>query len=242
MTSAWEALRDFPSTVSQEVVLKSLPDTNNSNLSSLITKVVRLAEGKMSWEALSWALIVAFTAHQRWQAETHIELLWSGPSPANQISARRIDQVIYDLIDNAKHEILLVTFAAAKIKILTEKLMAAASRGVAIRLIFEFEQASEGQLSYDAAKAFPKALLACAKVFYWPLEKREKNKSGHPGKLHAKAAIIDGVALISSANLTDDAFNRNLELGVLFQEQDVVSRLGEHIDQLITSGTLVQWR
>ena len=31
-------------------------------------------------------------------------------------------------------------------------------------------------------------------------------------KLHAKAAVIDKQALLSSANLTDDAFLRNLEL------------------------------
>jgi hypothetical protein len=48
---------------------------------------------------------------------------------------------------------------------------------------------------------------------------RELNANGKPGKLHAKAALVDGQALISSANLTDDAFNRNLELGALLAGQ-----------------------
>jgi cardiolipin synthase len=29
----------------------------------------------------------------------------------------------------------------------------------------------------------------------------------HPGKLHAKAAVVDNQVLLSSANLTEDAFN-----------------------------------
>ena len=36
--------------------------------------------------------------------------------------------------------------------------------------------------------------------------------AGRPGKLHVKCAIVDDVALVGSANLTDDAFNRNMEL------------------------------
>jgi len=67
----------------------------------------------------------------------------------------------------------------------------------------------------DALKAFPAALRQKAKIYYWPLEERERNALGHPGKLHAKVAIIDDQAVLSSANLTDDAFNRNLELGAL---------------------------
>jgi hypothetical protein len=57
------------------------------------------------------------------QQEQNIELLWTGPSPDSQIPARRIDQVLYDLIDSAKREILLVTFAAHKISRLTAGLV-----------------------------------------------------------------------------------------------------------------------
>ncbi len=67
-------------------------------------------------------------------------------------------------------------------------------------------------------------LLICKRrlrSFYWPVEKRELNQFGKPGKLHAKAAVIDKQALLSSANLTDDAFLRNLELGVLFVGGDM---------------------
>ena len=172
------------------------------------------------------------------RAQQHIELLWAGPSPANKVPARRIDQALYDLIANAKHEILLITFAAAKITRLTDELCKAAQRGVKIRLILEFEESSEGQLSFDAMKAFPSALIKVVNVYHWPVEKRDRNQAGRPGKLHAKVAIIDDTALISSANLTDDAFNRNLEVGVLINNAEFLISTNTYLDALIADGTL----
>jgi hypothetical protein len=110
LASACGTLRRFPSAASLDFVLKNIPNTNNPDLSFLMSEVVRSCAGKMSWEALSWALSASFTTYQRSRAEQHIELLWSGPSPANQISARRIDQALYDLIANAKRDILIVSF------------------------------------------------------------------------------------------------------------------------------------
>jgi phosphatidylserine/phosphatidylglycerophosphate/cardiolipin synthase-like enzyme len=156
--------------------------------------------------------------------------------------ARRIDQALYDLISSADQEILLITFAAHKIHRLAETLAAALRRGVRIRLLLEFEAQSQHQLSMDALKAFPADLRSKAEIFFWPLEKRELNSFGKPGKLHAKAAVIDNQALLSSANLTDDAFLRNLELGVLFAGGDIPSRLREHFEHLVASGMLVRWQ
>jgi phosphatidylserine/phosphatidylglycerophosphate/cardiolipin synthase-like enzyme len=160
LASSCEALRSLPPSADLEFVLKNIPNTNNADLSFLVSKAVRFCAGKMSWEALSWAMSASFAIYQRLRAEQNIELLWSGPSPANQIPARRIDQALYDLIDNAKREILLVTFAAAKIERLTRALQNAEKKGVKIRLVLEFEESSEGQLSYDAMKAFPLALIS----------------------------------------------------------------------------------
>jgi cardiolipin synthase len=233
-----EGLRAYPSTASAEFVLQRLPATANADLTFLAAEVVRKASGNMSWEALSRVLEVTHGAYQRWQTDHHVELLWAGPSPANPIPARRIDQALYDMITGAKREIMLVTFAATKIERLTSELLKAASRGVKIQLILEFAESSEGQLSYDAINAFPEGLIAASEIYFWPVEKRERNKAGRPGKLHAKLAIVDDVALVSSANLTDDAFNRNMELGVMVH--DLAFRLNalNHIRHLIAAGIL----
>lgn len=242
LTSSCELLRSFPASATAEFVLQRLPSTNNADLSFLMSNAVIQASARMSWEALSWAIESSAILHRRLQAKQSVELLWSGPSPANQIPARRIDQVIYDLINTAQHEVLLVTFAAYKVKHLTDALTAALQRGVKVRMILEFEEDSKGQLSKDAVNAFPAEILSLAEIYYWPIEKRELNAFGKPGKLHAKAAVIDGQALISSANLTEDAFNRNLELGALFVGGEAVENLKTHLDSLIASQILVRWK
>jgi phosphatidylserine/phosphatidylglycerophosphate/cardiolipin synthase-like enzyme len=170
-----------------------------------------------------------------------MELLWSGPSPGSQIPARRIDQVFYDLISSSKREILLVTFAAYKIHQLTEGLVDALNRGVRVRLILEFEESSQGQLSMDALNAFPEIVRLRSDIYYWPLDRRERNSSGKPGKLHAKVAVIDDQAILSSANLTDDAFSRNCELGILFSDSQIIERIQRHFDSLCADGTLKLW-
>jgi cardiolipin synthase len=236
--SACNALRSFPATATVDFVLKSLPVTHNSDFEYFVTEVVNQASTRMSWEALSWTIETTYTLHHRWHDTQHVELLWSGPSPAHQIPARRIDQALYDLIANARKEILLVTFAATKIERLTSEILRALKRGVHTRLILEFEQSSEGQLSFDALKAFPSELVSMVEVYYWPVENRERNQAGRPGKLHSKLAIIDDTALVSSANLTDDAFNRNLELGVMITNTEFLISAQNHVNSLISNGTL----
>jgi phosphatidylserine/phosphatidylglycerophosphate/cardiolipin synthase-like enzyme len=222
-------------------LIANLPPTNNSDAAHSLADIIRLAEGILTWKALGSSIQVCSFMFNRWRGEQHIELLWTGPSPASQIPARRIDQVLYDLIGSAKREILLVTFAAYKISRLTDGLVAAIDRGVSVRLILEFEESSEGQLSMDALTAFPAKLCQKAKIYYWPLENRERNALGRPGKLHAKVAVIDDQAVLSSANLTDDAFNRNLEIGTLLSGE-IIHRLREHFNSLCTDGTLRLWK
>lgn len=238
LTLACNTLRSLPANTNLEFVLQRLPTTANADASFLMTTAVSQVSGQMSWEALSWTIQTTSSSFHRLRAQYQIELLWAGPSPANKVPARRIDQALYDLIANAKHEILLITFAAAKIKRLTDELWKAVQRGVKIQLILEFEDSSEGQLSFDAMKAFPSTLIKAVNVYHWPVEKRDRNQAGRPGKLHAKAAIIDDTALVSSANLTDDAFNRNLEVGVLIKNPEFLISIKSYIDSLITDGTL----
>jgi phosphatidylserine/phosphatidylglycerophosphate/cardiolipin synthase-like enzyme len=86
--------------------------------------------------------------------------------------------------------------------------------------------------------AFPLALVRASEIYYWPIERRERNQAGRPGKLHAKVAIIDDMALVSSANLTDDAFNRNLEVGLLVKNPEFLVTAKSYFESLIAAGTL----
>lgn len=241
LRDACATLEDAPEGLEANSLIAKLPLTSNGDVAYRLGEVIRKAEGKLSWEALGAAIYACSSFSTRRQQGQHADLLWSGPSPASQIPARRIDQVLYDLVASAKQEVLLVTFAAYKVVRLMDGLADAIAREIRVRLVLEFEEASQGQLSLDALNAFPEKIRQQAEIYYWPLDKRERNSSGNPGKLHAKAAVIDDHAVLSSANLTDDAFNRNLELGILLSGGEIPERIRLHIDALCTNGTLIRW-
>lgn len=233
-------LSTVPMATSADALKKRLPPTGNADLAFLLHEVIDRAAGKVSWEALGYGLQNAYETYRALETNRRIEMLWSGPTPADHLAARRIDQALYDLIGSAEREILLVTFAAVKIDRLAVALIKAVEREVRVRLVLEFAEASEGQLSFDALTAFPSALVSCAEVYYWPVENRERNQAGRPGKLHAKLALIDDTLLVSSANLTDDAFTRNLELGAMITDPSVVKWARDYFNSLINDFTLVR--
>jgi phosphatidylserine/phosphatidylglycerophosphate/cardiolipin synthase-like enzyme len=167
------------------------------------------------------------------------EVIWTGPANT-RFPVRRIDQVLYDLVSQARRRIILITFAAHRIRHLCVLLTKAVKRGVALTLIVESEDESEGQLTRDALAALQNVPLASTRICYWPSGKRKRNQAGRPGKLHIKCAIVDDVAVVGSANLTDDAFNRNMELGILIREKVTVTAIAEHFRELISRGILVE--
>ena len=57
--------------------------------------------------------------------------------------------------------------------------------------------------------------------------------------LHSKCVVIDGNrALVTSANFTEAAQERNMELGLLVRTPEIASQIEEHFDSLIRDGYL----
>ena len=188
----------------------------------------------------SWAEVAtAFEVIDAWVSSSPrmIDIVWSGPANGT-FPIRRIDQVLYDLLSKAEQRVFLVTFSAHRVPLLCEHLSKAIDRGVAVTLLLESEQASAGQLSFDAANAFKDVCLDKVRLLHWPIENRERNQAGKPGKLHVKCAVIDHSAIIGSANLTDDAFNRNMEMGTIIKDPGVVAGICEHFRTLEQNGML----
>lgn len=191
-------------------------------------------------EVSSWAEIAtAFEVIDAWVSSSPrmIDIVWSGPANGT-VPIRRIDQVLYDLLSKAEQRVFLVTFAAHRVPLLCDHLSKAIARGVHVTLLLESEQASAGQLSFDAANAFKDVCLDKVRLLHWPIENRERNQADRPGKLHVKCAVIDHTAIIGSANLTDDAFNRNMEMGAIIKDPGVVADICEHFRTLEQNGVL----
>ena len=58
--------------------------------------------------------------------------------------------------------------------------------------------------------------------------------------LHAKAIVADDrAAFVTSANLTEAAFDRNIEVGVFTRDAALAAALARHFQVLIDHGLLV---
>src|SRR5262245_36371046 len=139
------ALRSHAANVPAGKVIDSLPAIHNSDLARKLQSIVRSAQGRISWEALGWTIETSHFLYEKWRTSNNVELLWAGPCPSGQIAARRIDQVLYDLISDSKRDVLLIAFAAYKIQRLNYALAGAIRRGVRLRMILEFEGESENR-------------------------------------------------------------------------------------------------
>lgn len=191
----------------------------------------------VSTQAIAFALRAAAEATSAAGVDHRTEIAWTGPA-TEAVPLRRVDQVIYDMLETAKEEVLLVTYAAYKAERALKALRNASDHGVRVRLVIELAQESGGKISFDGLNAF-RAAVPTAQVFYWPLDRRKRSTSGSYGAMHAKCLVADrSRAIVSSANLTDYALEANMELG-LSVERAVAVRLAEHFDQLIARGELV---
>jgi cardiolipin synthase A/B len=166
-----------------------------------------------------------------------VDLVWTGPM-SKHVPVRHTRAVLLEVIAAARHELLLVSYAAFRVEAVLEALRAADARGVAIALGLESTEDSGGALTIDAARAFTSVRdhITC---YVWPAE-RQPQLGGGIACLHAKAAVADDtVALITSANLTAHAITANMELGLLVRGGSVPRRLRLHFRELIADKTLV---
>ncbi len=100
--------------------------------------------------------------------------------------------------------------------VICEALLAAVARDVQEVLILQSAKVSEGKVTFKPGEAFSMHLLQRVAIYAWPLEKRHVDAQGRHGSLHAKCAVADqGMAFISSANLTEYALSLNMEMGML---------------------------
>jgi phosphatidylserine/phosphatidylglycerophosphate/cardiolipin synthase-like enzyme len=76
-------------------------------------------------------------------------------------------------------------------------------------------------------------------IYYDP--RSLETDSTRRASLHAKCVIVDRKeALITSANFTDAARNRNIEVGLCLRQSEMVRRLAVYFEALIANNVLVR--
>lgn len=145
--------------------------------------------------------------------------VWTGPE-SDRGQGRLTLAVVADLIDEARREILLVSYETVPSENIRAALAAAASRGVSVALLLE--RAADNHRFEAHADPFPDLP---ARRLRWPAVERPAGAS-----MHAKVLVIDRrTALVGSANLTGYGLERNLECGLLIRGGRVPPLLAEHL-------------
>ena len=179
--------------------------------------------------SVALALETALTA-KRSAASVSVDVVVTGPdSPAAPV--RLTSEVVRQLIASAHQRVTLVSYAAYQVPSIIDALDAAVARGVRVDLILESPEHLDGGGGASAYARF--------RTYHWPSDQREPATA----KLHAKAIIVDSRdVLLTSANMTRAAYDKNIELGLLCRGGSTAGRVQKHFDALVARGVLTETR
>lgn len=186
---------------------------------------------------------------QRKYADDVIDLVVTGPTGPG-IANRDTKVVVRELFANAKRSVLVAGYAIyqgrAVFKALADRMMEVPELEVKMFLDIPRKVGEESNttlLVHQFAHQFKNIQWPpdrpLPKVFYDPrsLEQLSRKKSA----LHAKCIVIDDEQLfVSSANFTEAAQHRNIEVGLLIRSHLIAKKLSEHFNSLVTNSKLVQ--
>ena len=185
------------------------------------------------------------TVEQASDSTPAVDLVWSGPEVPG-LHARDTRRVYEELVRGAQHSIWISTYAyfdgPRAFADLAQRLEAVAELHVALLLNI---QRSKG----DTNK--PEQLVRRFSDRFWGTDwpgtsrpavyydPRSLDPEGPTGVLHAKALVVDDEAVvITSANLTEAAFDRNIELGLLTRDRRLAASITTHFQTLIDTKLL----
>ncbi len=173
------------------------------------------------------------------------ELVLSGP-PLATIPTRQTAAVVRTLFSDADEEVLVAGYAIHNgqhiFGPLHERMLAVPN--LAVRLFFDIPRRDYQVDAEHIIKAFTREFLdkhwpwpELPHLYYYP--RSLEISASERGSLHAKCVVIDRkAALVSSANFTEAAQHRNIEIGLLIRYSPMVTRLKNYFDSLVASGQL----
>lgn len=220
--TAWRLVREPPVAQYTEMATK------------IINAWVPLADA-INGAAVAAMVNTARATRQRTADEENVELVWTGPD-STAIRAKPTSHVVTDVINAARHHLLLVSFATRRVERIHTALHAAADRGVDISLVVETPDAAGDQYAQHGQDPFGDIP---ATRYTWNPDLRPRN-GDRVAVLHAKLVIADDTtAFVTSANLTGRALDDNIEAGVLITGGPIPKNLRDHFRDLTYQGVLI---
>jgi cardiolipin synthase len=225
-----------------EVLAKKIADFDPSQSLLLLSEIISggvvtpyVNELISAWEdsnisasALALMLLSARQVVIQQDASQSIELVWTGPI-TSVVSARKTEQVLLQVINQAKEELFITSFVAYKVESIIQVLNSACDRGVKLFLLLESSLDDGGSINIDVISKM-KTSVPKANIYAW----RDKDGEFEGGRVHAKLVVADkNACFITSANLTGYAMEKNMEMGLLINGGSIPGLISDHLKALI---------
>jgi hypothetical protein len=228
---------------------RSVAQVAASEAEELLIYLRRLSDAGMS-PAQSALVIeaIADTRNASNEAGQAVELILSGPQLPGVPLSDTI-ATVRTLVATVSRELILVGYAVHNAKPIFELVASRMAADHALRVVFCLDiSRRHGDTSLESEIVRRFAHEFREKHWPWPnlpeLYYDPRSLSDDPlrrSSLHAKCVIADRErGIITSANLTEAAWLRNIELGVLLHHRPLVSHLTEYIDGLIATRILLK--
>jgi phosphatidylserine/phosphatidylglycerophosphate/cardiolipin synthase-like enzyme len=220
---------------------------NPHEYADVATYLRKLRDGGFS--ARQTALLLRALADERADGQARgdrLRLVWTGPEAPSSAS-RDTSIVMRELFARAERSVLLSGFAVHRGRVVLASLAQrmAARPELRVRLFLNIHRPHRSSLSEaELLREFGETFVR----LHWPpgplpevyYDPRSLAPNG-PTKaaLHAKCTVVDDrIAFVTSANLTEAAQERNIEAGVLVEDESFARALRAQFDALVDSGAL----
>lgn len=203
------------------------------------------------WKAQQLAEVASAIADGRRttsSADELFDLVLSGPDVPG-IATRDTGAMMHALLAEARQEVLLVGYAIHNAAQIFEPLAQRMAADPSLRVWFCLDirrSLNDTSLTAEIVRRFTDEFnhrhwpwSPKPQVFYDP--RSLECYSGQRSSLHAKCVVVDRrAALVTSANFTEAAQERNIECGIVLRHSPLVERIARYFDSLCQSHHFIQ--
>jgi phosphatidylserine/phosphatidylglycerophosphate/cardiolipin synthase-like enzyme len=246
------ALKALAASLRQGILARGSSDAALHQIAGPLAANVRICLDRLAAEGMTPAqasLIIEAVLAERVNAPdlaSLFDMVLSGPEISGAPTADT-GAAIVGLIQEAQHEVVLVTYVLHN----TEQIFGEVAQrlkhcpNITVKLFAHIARPA-GDTS-DASEIVRRFANDFRKR-HWPwanppslhFDPRGLAESATDrASLHAKCVIVDRrAALITSANFTEAARTKNIELGIMTRHPPIARRVAEHFDALVAAGAL----
>jgi phosphatidylserine/phosphatidylglycerophosphate/cardiolipin synthase-like enzyme len=224
----------------------------SGDISALAGDLQWLAQSGFGAEQLAVTLeLIGAVRRARPHVEDVLELVTTGPEVSG-IANRDTSVVVRELFANARDSVLVAGYAVYQgqrvFQALADRMVELP--GLKVRMFLDIQR------GHGDSTTAPELILRFAARFrsdQWPKDRPLPEVFYYPRSLetdterrtcmHAKCVVVDGRdVFVSSANFTEAAQQRNLEIGLLIHSAEVANRVTQYFNELLSNGLLLRVR